>query len=527
MKIKKQNSMLAIAANVLFVILYTYIAINVIKNTPIYVSGSIIKYMVMTLIWAGIIFISYQVAIYLERNNLLWRMLIVLLLLFHCVYVWAVYSQVDSDAYVVNYIAYHYVLGDMHVQPFFWTEYLSFYTNNIPITQILVGIYQVWLPKTLESSWLLLSILAAILADITIFYIYKVVSILFNRRAAIVAVLLSIPMINLSESGTIFYTDIIAIWTVPASLYYAIYTQKNLNLPKQKRFALLAITGMVLAFGVWLKPQNIVAVIAIIIVKILGLNRNRNSKKHTNIIVIGAFLLSMCFFLCIKSVGVNIIGRELVDQNSMPVEHFIAMGLNKDSMGGYNEEDVNQTKQILGNSEKKEFLRMKIVNRLQEFGADGLIQHLSNKLLQGVGNGTFTVGRVWRGTPMNNHAWAQKIQNWFITENPGWDSLTAPWIQTEYLIIMIFDILGGIFTIGLIKKGKCMVLYNITTMISIALIGIILFLLILECNMRYLYALMPEMIIMFIYGLENTRILLRKHNSWLLFCKSGVQCKLR
>ena len=69
-------------------------------------------------------------------------------------YVWCVYSQVDSDAYAVNHIAYHFVRGDLSNQSLFWTEYLSYYTNNMPITQLLVSAYRCYLPATLEDSWL-------------------------------------------------------------------------------------------------------------------------------------------------------------------------------------------------------------------------------------------------------------------------------------------------------------------------------------------------------------------------------------
>ena len=67
-------------------------------------------------------------------------------------------------------------------------------------------------------------------------------------------------MIALSESGSIFYTDIVALWTIPAALYILLRIK---NTSFQKRWIRCCVAAAVLAFGTWTKPQVAVSVIAL------------------------------------------------------------------------------------------------------------------------------------------------------------------------------------------------------------------------------------------------------------------------
>lgn len=89
-------------------------------------------------------------------------------LLSQFVYVWAIHSQVSSDAYVIAYIAYHFAAGEFDALEGWWMDYLAVYPNNLPATEVVTLVFSVWLPDTLEQAWLLLSGVAALLSDLAL-----------------------------------------------------------------------------------------------------------------------------------------------------------------------------------------------------------------------------------------------------------------------------------------------------------------------------------------------------------------------
>ncbi|WP_270848273.1 hypothetical protein [Ruthenibacterium lactatiformans] len=498
---------LLLLANATFALLFSLIFLEILWGTTQRVPASLLKYILMFALW--IASIVGLVCLYNKLSQKTWgnicaRGIVIVLLGIQMFYVWCVYSQVDSDAYAVNYIAYHFVRGDLSNQSLFWTEYLSYYTNNMPITQLLVSAYRCYLPATLEDSWLLLSGLAAFLADLAIFFVYKLVKLLLGSRMAIVAFFLSVPMIALSESGSIFYTDIVALWTIPAALYILLRIK---NTSFQKRWIRCCVAAAVLAFGTWTKPQVAVSVIALCIVWVLDIIRPSASGKVKLALLAELLLVFFIFTFLLQTstqVALNtVVGKDLVERNEFPMQHFIAMGLNRQSNGAYDERDVQETKEKVGIEAKKKFLHEKIATRIETMGVGGLAIHLNKKLIQGVGNGTFTQGKTWKGVLLNTSPTAVTIQNWFVVDTEGWKMVTSVWIQSGYLLIMLCITHSSLYALLSSKKERKKELFLATNIIRIALIGIVLFLLLLECNLRYLYTMMPLMIVLCVYDIKN------------------------
>lgn len=192
-------------ADLIFAALFAFVVVRVTWNTQSMIPGSIGRYITMCFLW--IILVGCCVFLWrkLLRGKDYKRRLLLVAFALQAIYVWAVYSQVDSDAYVITYIAYHFAQGDLAALEGFWREYLAVYTNNIPATAVLTAVFSVWMPDTLEQTWLLLSVIAAVLSDIALLFIFKLVKTVVNETAAIVAMVLAIASISLSEPSTILY----------------------------------------------------------------------------------------------------------------------------------------------------------------------------------------------------------------------------------------------------------------------------------------------------------------------------------
>ena len=97
---------------------------------------------------------------------------------------------------------------------------------------------------------------------------------------------------------------------------------------------------------------------------------------------------------------------------------------------------------------------MKNSNSNRNNGSGGLAIHLNKKLIQGVGNGTFTQGKTWKGVLLNTSPTAVTIQNWFVVDTEGWKMVTSVWIQSGYLLIMLCITHSSLYALLSSKKKR-------------------------------------------------------------------------
>lgn len=496
--------MLLKIANGLFLISFLLIDIQIVIHTNEFVPESLPQYMLCGVFVIVFLVGAYKLSDFLSKNAAGSLVCLILLVLFQVAYVLSVFSVVSADAYVVNFIAYHYSAGTLAQESLFYPEYLSIYPNNIPIVKMLVGLYRIVKPSCLENTWLLLSFLSSVLADIAVCFIYKLSKELLGKRWAVFAVLMSFPLIILSEPATIFYTDILSLWTVPCGMYCLWKSNGKIREG--------VLSGFVIAFGIMTKPQIVVIVIAYGIVMALSIGQTRTVRHARKGLAFLISVLVMSAILSNVSHGLgDVVTEEQIESHKMPVEHFIALGLNESSYGQYNREDIADTMALQGQAAKKSMLRNKIQSRLEHMGGVGVVQHIGKKIDYGMGNGTFTNGRrTWRGKLINKGETAQMIQNYFVTELPGWTHITAPMLQVLYIFLMIAMTKSAIPTLWRRRKMCEDHLILFTDFVRMAMIGMVLFLLLLECNNRYFIALIPLYIVLFTYGVKEDAQWLKK-----------------
>lgn len=493
---------LLILANICFVIIFSYSFLRILIHTTEIIPANPMKYVVGTLLYLGLIISVIPLSKYTSQVKRRKGIIVSFVLALEFLYVWAIYSQVDSDAYVINYIAYNFAKGDLGALEGFWKQYLATYTNNIPATVIIALIYAAWIPNSLENSWFLLSVIAMALANLAVFSIYKLAKYLLGKKAAIISLIFSVPLILLSEPSTILYSDIMILWTTPMALYLIAMHCKN------KKFRHLAVAAVLLAIGAWIKVQSIIVVIATCIVLVLNILHVQDSKEFSHntkrlLLFCGVFFITFMSLQNITNTAVRVIGEEYVRENKMPAIHFVAMGLNPESNGAYSLEDVQNVMDVLGPDKKVQMCSEKICTRLKEFGVKGLITHLDQKIIWGAGRGTFTSGREWRGALLNNTLQAQRIQQWSVVHNSLFDNYTAVFIQCGYLMVFFCSIHSATYMLSGKRREQDKGLLLITNMCRIAMIGIFFMLLLLERNLRYMYAMLPCMIILCSYDLNK------------------------
>lgn len=243
-------------------------------------------------------------------------------------------------------------------------------------------------------------------------------------------------------------------------------------------------------------------------------------RLKTSLLLVASLIISFSIsFVSLKCVSskllVNICGEELLEDNRMPIEHWIYMGLNVQTWGTYNEEDVDYTKSFPGYENKKSVLRNDILKRIKEAKEYGIDTHMTEKVKYAIGDGTFSDG-VWKGEYINKSHFAQQVQDLFFFGGKLWKDIVQKLCCSVYFIVLLSCLHSSFYAFGK-QKEKIELLYILTTYIRLVLIGVVLFIILLECNLRYIYATVPLMILLSSYDFyKNLSVFKKKRKQ---FCE--------
>lgn len=430
-------------------------------------------------------------------------LLLCALLSLQAVYVYGVCGTLNSDASTVVKTAYDLAMGNE--LSLYSQRYFSWCPENIPAMRALAALFKLWRPAELEQSYFPLALLTAALSDVAVFFTYKTVELCRGKRAALAALLFSVALISVAEPSTVFYTDIWALWTLPAAAYIYVYlhTPRARAFTNRRRVVLWCLMGGILAFGVWVKPQIAVGVIAGVIVlalsKLYAFGRKGSGVRYAALSFAGcALILSLIGHVVIF--GTDHI--QDIELNKTPPAHLIAMGLNKDSTGFWNADDANETHGIQGQAQKNEFLREKIARRLQDFGPGGLLIHLHEKLLWTARAGVLDNRAIWRGEPVHHGPVATAVQEYTLRGHDGAAEFFEPAVQSCYILVFALALLGPWMAYAR-KEDFAQPGAKLAQAARLSWIGIILFLFLFESNNWYLFAMRPALIFLAACALDD------------------------
>lgn len=492
---------LLLTGQLLFVLLFSCLSVQIIfvsylnaKNTSLAVRA--FAYIILLSCFLGsVIFFSRKVKGLAKRSRLLVMGICLLWFFIQGLYIYSTYSLTGSDTYPVNWLAWN-IAHDIESEMFYW-YYFARYQNNIPLLAICSGFYS--LVKGLfefEDSWLILTIIAALLANLAIFWTVKLSYIICPKKNIFFPLICAILLIGLSEEGTIFYTDITTLWVIPCSMYLCVLAFDMDKNPKRNSI----FAGMVLGIGGALKPQVLIVAVAILIVRGLTfihcLCNKQKIQLRCFLHLFIALLVSYCFLSQASTAWyVSVLpeqynGKTWMDQEKYPVLHWVNMGLNASSYGAYSVDDVVFTANISGIEAKNEALLESIQKRLQPLSVKELFLYENQKVCYALQNGSFGQGMVWKGTLLNNSSLAIKLQPYFVSIYPQWTAGIGLLVQIVYLFLLVLCLLA---VCAYLLSRTWFEQKTVQTM-AISLIGAVCFIVLLEQNMRYFYTMVPVLI---------------------------------
>ena len=187
------------------------------------------------------------------------------------------------------------------------------------------------------------------------------------------------------------------------------------------------------------------------------------------------------------------ITEEMKDKYEFPPTHWIMMGL---GYGGFSQEDVDRTKSFDTYKEREKFNKREIKSRIENYGFLGLVNHLfSDKVIRTFGSCTLAGGDYVGHKPFHKNGIFTRLFSLHGDLRPI--GLTFSWIY------YIFITLGILFSaIGSLRKKKMPTNQKLLAG-RISIFAIFFFMLIWECNSRYLLAFCPVMILLAADGLSH------------------------
>ncbi len=397
------------------------------------------------------------------------------------------------------------------------TRYFARYPNNQFITSFLICVFQIahfFNPDaTLDTMKSVSFICSCIFLQIAVTFIYLTALTLWDRRKAFFIGVITALYTPLFLYAQFAYTDT---FSLPFSAAVFYFFAKLYKTKKTKtKYICSILIGLFAAIGSKFKVMVIISLIAALI----GMFFNKREKFLKRLIYAGISVISTIAIMILISIPSSLIfnySDKIKDKYEFPPVHWVMMSMNYS--GGYIRNDVKYTSSFETYNERVEKDTEVLTERIHNYGFCGLINHIfGTKLI-----------RTWCNPSLGGDDYVSRKslrQNKFLTDLFTRRGSLYMYFNTYMYAFHILLILGCIFSAVVMFKIKQ---YNPIILVGqLSLIGITAFLLIWECNSRYLFAFIPQFLITATYGWNmiakgiKARIVTKNNNKEDISADSG------
>lgn len=402
----------------------------------------------------------------------------------------------DSGAYVIPAARLVFQHAEMTESI---NNYFSFYPNNLFLVNIYAFILKVNQKIGIfcgEDQLMSIVFCNCLISSMTCLLTYKMGKKITSVGYAFVGYLISLVLIALSPWGVICYSDSLVLF-IPILILY-IYIS---GIPVFWKTVSLFICGYI---GYCIKPQAVICLIAVLIACILQIDKTTIRRKNVFRCFCG-IVVSALLITCMSYALDKVYEKEgfiLDPQKKIGMTHFLMMGMNPDTLGVYNGEDVEISHECQTPQERTQKNLEVVRERLKSYRMGGYLKLLSQKMLTNFNDGTFAWGNEGSFYAIlkadKNTAIAPRLKATFYN-NGAHFWLYSGMVQIVWIIVLILCFFKSI--IGVLNKDK---MEKAEGVICLSLIGIIVFELLFEARARYIYIYVPLFILYGISGIKQS-----------------------
>lgn len=501
------SGILKVALAVSFVFLLVLLLIGEsISNTSFIISNRIL-FLIAVLVVTGICALRVRVkgkwtGFIVKHENLCVIMVSAILLMVQLVIVYETIFQTSWDVAAVWYGSHWAALGDVDGMTEM-SEYFSIYPNNLFLVFIFSRILKLnmVLGEPISNGGMLLAMVQCLLINVTGILIYKCARNYAGIAAGWGIYLFYAILIGTSGWMVLPYSDGMGV-IFPTLLFYLYIRFKHCKSGKGKYlyWAALFFVGVV-AYHV--KPFTVIVLIAVMIIELIRCFiklLDKSCQKRVKSWVIYGIIMVLSVLLCsgiISSVN-HSLGFRLDRERKLGIPHYLMMGVNRDTWGGYSYDDMEfgkeEKKEERNREEWKEFSR-----RIHEMGLSGYGELFVHKASKSFLDGTFGWGinesfytEIY---PARGNSLCEILRSWYY----GFESLypyNAVIRQLLWIIILI------LVPFAAYKKS---ILRDDEKVLFLAVLGFMLYLQIFESHARYVFVFAPLFMILAFIGGKTLR----------------------
>lgn len=379
-------------------------------------------------------------------------------------------------------IAKEYVTTGTITDPYLYT-----FPNNIMITFIYIIIFKIFNMMKLNDFLTIATVFNSLLVAGTGILLYFNTKKIFNNSKALMILIITIITTPLYLYCACYYSDTFSMFLTMLIIYVYLKIKDNENF--KISIILQMLLAIIVVIGVKIKITSIFILIAIIVYKILnGKGNIKNFLIKFGITTILGIILYISFNIIIQPKFIP--DEQMLDQNQIPTEHWIMMGLY--GRGNFEYGEYHYTQSFPTLDEKREATRKVIKERLiLKWKENTLFKHIKGKLGFAWYDGSYYIPDLLRREPVKKGALHE-----VVLEGGNNTSIYKYWPQIMHFSMLIFLCIN-IYRI-IINKDYL----DKDNILFIAIYGLLVFLLIWENRSRYLVTMLPIIMMSQLGGIE-------------------------
>lgn len=469
----------------LFLILFTYIYINVVY---FYSDNNSLK-----LIWFGLLTIIAFTLIYKTMKrydskltsktcNIIFTIMCIFIFVFQVLLVVKLQFKPHHDSRGIDIAAKNIAMwGDCtHLYDNLKNkQYFSAFPNNWGILLFTSFIYRIVYLIFDRIPFYTSAIINIIAIQTGIVFLYLSAKLIFDDKIRpLLCGFLACIMPGLYLYTPIYYTDTLSIPFVTCGIYLFLKAIKSEKISRFLIFSLLC--AVVVSVGYKIKGSLIVLAAAFVIYTFLKVGW----KKSVCIAVTLIVSLSLCNISTKQYVlSHGIATQESLELNQVPSTHWIMMGLK--GRGGYDKKEYKFTNSFKTYDEKKAANIETIKRRISDYGIGGMFNHINEKISY-----TWNDSKFYTSLQLSTSKKGPFYD--VIINGVGFTQYTSVLYIAMLTLMLVSFIYGQIFS-----KAKPVML------IQLSVYGLAFFLLLWETRSRYLVNFLPLMYIIAVDGISH------------------------
>ena len=387
------------------------------------------------------------------------------------------------------------------------SEYFSIYPNNLLLVYLFSRVLKLnlFLGSPISNGGLLLALVQCGVMNFSGMVLFKCAKRFVDQRASWCVYFFYVVLIDLSGWMVLPYSDGIGVLFPVAFLYLYLRSKECSNNTRKCLYIFLLFALCVVAYHI--KPYTIIVLISIIIIEtVYFLKKIKQGIKFnwsSNVIVV---CVAMAGFLCaffLNSQLIHSMGFTIDDGREMGISHYLMMGLNENSWGGFSESDFKFSDAIYGKELKRQNEFGVAKSRLSEMGVTRYVNLVIHKFAKDYLDGTFGWGRT---------------ENFYMEVYPSRgiiSDILRSWYYGYGKLFSYHALIRQFLWVGVLAFVPLSIFSNkslniIEKVLICTILGFAVYLQLFEAHARYVFVFVPLFLIAASMGNKNMITILRR-----------------